>query len=130
LRHAGGDLVHVGDRRAPALGDSLQRAIEITDEATAYYPVYYMINCAHPSHFEHVLEGKGSWRERIRGLRANASKRSPAELDECTDLDDGDPHELGAQYRQVRELLRYRPPACGADLPGAGGLIGLAKRLS
>jgi len=92
------------DGRLPS-GDSLQRAIETTDAATGGYPVYYMINCAHPSHFEHVLEGKGAWRDRIRGLRANASKRSHAELDESSDLDDGYPHELGVQYRQVRELL-------------------------
>ena len=30
-----------------------------------------MINCAHPTHFEHVLHGP--WVERIHGLRANAS---------------------------------------------------------
>jgi len=47
------------DGRLPS-GDSLQRAIEITDEATAYYPVYYMINCAHPSHFEHGWKGRAA----------------------------------------------------------------------
>ena len=92
------------DGRLPS-GDSLRHAVEATDEATAGYPVYYMINCAHPRHFEHVLKGQGAWRDRIRGLRANASKRSHAELDQCTDLDDGDPHELGEHYRQVREML-------------------------
>ncbi len=92
------------DGRLPS-GDSLQRAIEATDDATGGYPVYYMINCAHPTHFEHVLNEQGRWRDRIRGLRANASKRSHAELDESTDLDDGDPHELGGQYRTIRKLL-------------------------
>ena len=92
------------DGRLPS-GDTLRHAVEATDEATAGYPVYYMINCAHPRHFEHVLKGQGAWRDRIRGLRANASKRSHAELDQCTDLDDGDPHELGEHYRQVREML-------------------------
>ena len=92
------------DGRLPS-GDTLRHAVEATDAATAGYPVYYMINCAHPRHFEHVLKGQGAWRDRIRGLRANASKRSHAELDQCTDLDDGDPHELGEHYRQVREML-------------------------
>jgi S-methylmethionine-dependent homocysteine/selenocysteine methylase len=105
------------DGRLPS-GDSLQRAIEATDEATGGYPVYYMINCAHPTHFEHVLCGEGGWRERIRGLRANASKRSHAELDESTDLDDGDPHELGGQYRSIRKLLPQLSVVggcCGTD---------------
>lgn len=92
------------DGRLPS-GDSLQRAIEATDDATGGYPVYYMINCAHPTHFEHVLSRQGSWCDRIRGLRANASKRSHAELDESIDLDDGDPHELAGQYRTIRDLL-------------------------
>jgi S-methylmethionine-dependent homocysteine/selenocysteine methylase len=105
------------DGRLPS-GDSLQQAIEATDAATGGYPLYYMINCAHPTHFEHVLCGAGSWRERIRGLRANASKRSHAELDESTDLDDGDPQELGAQYREVRALLPHLSVVggcCGTD---------------
>ena len=105
------------DGRLPS-GDSLQQAIEATDAATGAYPVYYMINCAHPSHFEHVLRVAGPWRERIRGLRANASRRSHAELDESVDLDDGDPHELGAQYREVRALLPHLSVVggcCGTD---------------
>src|SRR3546814_3425529 len=60
-----------------------------------------MINCAHPTHFEAVLADGGGWRERIRGLRANASRLSHAELDEATELDSGDPHELGSDYRRL-----------------------------
>ena len=50
-----------------------------------------MINCAHPTHFEHVLEPGAPWLERIRGVRANASRLSHAELDEAAELDAGDP---------------------------------------
>jgi len=92
------------DGRLPS-GDSLQRAIETTDKATGGYPVYYMINCAHPTHFSHVLHDGSGWCERIRGLRANASKRSHAELDESTELDEGNPRELGRQYRGMHALL-------------------------
>jgi S-methylmethionine-dependent homocysteine/selenocysteine methylase len=46
-----------------------------------------MINCAHPTHFESVIES--SWAQRLRGIRANASKCSHAELDQTTELDDG-----------------------------------------
>ncbi|MBA2491507.1 MAG: homocysteine S-methyltransferase family protein [Gammaproteobacteria bacterium] len=92
------------DGRLPS-GDTLARAIERTEAETGAYAAYYMINCAHPSHFEHVLRDAEAWRERIRGLRANASKRSHAELDESTDLDDGDPAQLGREYRGLQVWL-------------------------
>lgn len=59
-----------------------------------------MINCAHPTHFEHVLTAEEPWVERIRGLRANASRMSHAELDESPDLDTGDPAELGRRAQK------------------------------
>jgi len=92
------------DGRLPS-GNSLQAAIERTDAETGGYCAYYMINCAHPTHFERELREGGTWRNRIRGLRANASKRSHAELDESTDLDAGNPHELGREYRALSSLL-------------------------
>lgn len=92
------------DGRLPS-GMPLSEAIEAADDATGAYPVYYLINCAHPSHFAHVLEQGGAWRERVRGVRANASKRSHAELDEATELDPGDPDELAHDYRALRALL-------------------------
>ena len=46
---------------------------DIRDDETGGAPAYYMVNCAHPSHFEAELEGDAAWLERLRGLRANAS---------------------------------------------------------
>jgi S-methylmethionine-dependent homocysteine/selenocysteine methylase len=92
------------DGRLPS-GESLGDAVLRTEAATGRYPVYYMINCAHPSHFRAVLQAGEGWRERIRGLRANASRRSHAELDAMTDLDDGDPDELAQDYRALLPLL-------------------------
>ena len=40
-------------------GQSLVEAIERVDAETDEYPVYYMINCAHPSHFADVLDELG-----------------------------------------------------------------------
>jgi S-methylmethionine-dependent homocysteine/selenocysteine methylase len=99
-------------------GQSLQDAIEAVDKATAHAPVYYMINCAHPTHFEGVLMKGGAWRERIGGVRANASAKSHAELNDSTELDAGNPHELGAQYRALRKLLpnlTVMGGCCGTD---------------
>lgn len=92
------------DGRLPS-GQTLEEAIVRADEASGSYPAYYMINCAHPSHFDKVLRGNGDWLQRIRGLRANASRRSHAELDESPDLDAGDVEELGASYSALRTLL-------------------------
>ena len=92
------------DGRLPS-GQSLETAIARTDAATGDYPAYYMINCAHPTHFRAVLEPGGEWVERIRGIRANASKRSHAELDASTDLDAGNVTELAEDYRALQQLL-------------------------
>lgn len=92
------------DGRLPS-GDTLRDAIERTDAQTGGFPAYYMINCAHPTHFDTVLHEDGDWLQRLRGLRANASRRSHAELDEASDLDDGNPQELAMQYRSLRSVL-------------------------
>ncbi len=105
------------DGKLPS-GDTLQRAIERTDAETGGYAAYFMINCAHPTHFERELKNGGAWTQRIRGLRANASKRSHAELDESTDLDAGNPVELGHEYRALGTLLpklRVVGGCCGTD---------------
>jgi S-methylmethionine-dependent homocysteine/selenocysteine methylase len=105
------------DGRLPT-GQSLQAAIEQVDAATAGYPAYYMINCAHPDHFESVLTPGSGWVQRIRGLRANASRRSHAELNEATTLDSGDPEELGALYARLRQRLpqiNVMGGCCGTD---------------
>ncbi len=92
------------DGRLPS-GEPLADAIRRTDDATGGFPAYYMINCAHPTHFERVLRGGGDWLGRLRGLRANSSRRSHAELDGAPELDTGDPEALGAEYRELRALL-------------------------
>jgi S-methylmethionine-dependent homocysteine/selenocysteine methylase len=105
------------DGRLPS-GDTLAQAIERTDSESGARPAYYMINCAHPTHFDAVLRGAGRWRERIRGLRANASRRSHAELEASTELDAGDPQELGGQYRALRPWLprmNVVGGCCGTD---------------
>ena len=86
-------------------GASLAEAIEAVDAVTDAYPAYYMVNCAHPSHFADVLQPGAAWSKRIGGIRANASTMSHAELDQATELDAGDPIALAASYRELRERL-------------------------
>jgi homocysteine S-methyltransferase len=105
------------DGRLPT-GESLAQAIEAVDAATDRRPAYYMINCAHPDHFSQALTPDAPWIGRLRGLRANSSRCSHAELDSSPELDIGNPEELGAQYG---ELLRRFPHitvlggCCGTD---------------
>jgi S-methylmethionine-dependent homocysteine/selenocysteine methylase len=99
-------------------GQPLGEAIAQLDDATANAPVYYMITCAHPTHFENTLSPTEQWTKRIRGIRANASKRSHQELNDSPDLDDGDPIELGRQYRSLLSRhphLNILGGCCGTD---------------
>src|SRR5215203_1832820 len=106
------------DGKLPS-GDTIQAAIAQVDAAcNGNAPAYYMINCAHPSHFEHALPAGEPWLPRIRGLRANASTMSHAELDEATELDAGDPDDLARRYRALRDRtphLTVLGGCCGTD---------------
>jgi S-methylmethionine-dependent homocysteine/selenocysteine methylase len=92
------------DGRLPS-GQSLRGAVEQVDAETDSAPAYFMVNCAHPTHFADVLADEGPWLERIRGIRANASTKSHAELDEAEELDEGDPGELAAGYVELAKRL-------------------------
>ena len=103
------------DGRLPS-GQELRDAVAEVDTATDASPAYYMVNCAHPTHFEEVLDEGGL--ERVRGLRANASAKSHAELDESEELDQGDPDDLAARYRALKPLLpglNVVGGCCGTD---------------
>jgi len=110
------------DGRLPS-GESLAEAIVMVDDETGGYPAYYMINCAHPTHFSGVLDEAAAdapWRRRIGGIRANASAMSHAELDAATELDPGDPADLGRRYRTLRQGLMQHVcvlgGCCGTDI--------------
>ena len=89
------------DGRLPS-GEKLADAVSGVDELSEASPAYYMINCAHPTHFEDVLEA-GPWMDRIRGIRSNSSTMSHEELDAAEELDAGDPVDLAARYASLRE---------------------------
>jgi S-methylmethionine-dependent homocysteine/selenocysteine methylase len=106
------------DGRLPS-GQTLRAAIEQVDAETDGAPLHYMINCAHPTHFAGALAEGGPWVGRIRGLRANASTMSHAELDEAEELDDGDPADLAARHVALRGALpnlTILGGCCGTDV--------------
>lgn len=105
------------DGKLPS-GQSLADAIGEVDAATQGRPAYYMVNCAHPTHFAHTLTPGANWTQRIMGIRANASTCSHAELDAATELDRGDPLALAQHYRSLQAQLpnlRVLGGCCGTD---------------
>jgi homocysteine S-methyltransferase len=93
------------DGRLPG-GTPLAQAIRTVDDAAA--PDYFLVNCAHPTHVAGGLVAgaeDGQWRERVVGLRCNASVKSHAELDEADELDEGDPNELATAHQRLVPLL-------------------------
>ena len=106
------------DGRLPT-GDTLGDAIGEVDSLIGGYVSYFMVNCAHPTHFAPTLLNGGEWVGRLRGLRANASRCSHEELEAMTELDDGNPEELGSEYRDLRERLpqiTVLGGCCGTDI--------------
>jgi S-methylmethionine-dependent homocysteine/selenocysteine methylase len=105
------------DGRLPN-GQILRDAIAQVDGATGNGPAYYMINCAHPVHFAHLLDSGDSWLTRIRGLRANSSTKSHKDLDESTSLDSGDAVDLAERHRTLMARLpslNVVGGCCGTD---------------
>jgi homocysteine S-methyltransferase len=112
------------DGRLPD-GKALGEAIEEVDAQTDRAAAYFVVNCAHPTHFEGVLADGAPWVERIEGIRANASALSHAELDESDELHDGDPHELAARYAELRgrlPRLNVVGGCCGTDQRHIGAI--------
>jgi homocysteine S-methyltransferase len=105
------------DGRLPS-GHSIEEAILTVDDSTDGAAEFFVINCAHPTHFADALP-EGESRRRIRGLRANASTLSHAELDEAEELDSGDPADLAERYVALRgdlPELEVVGGCCGTDI--------------
>jgi homocysteine S-methyltransferase len=99
-------------------GQALADAVAQVDDETASAPIHYMVNCAHPTHFGHVLAATPPGR--LRGVRVNASSKSHAELDASGELDMGDPVELARDVAGLRGR--------GANLIVFGGCCGTDHR--
>lgn len=98
-------------------GSTLADAITTVDAATDAWPPYG-VNCAHPTHFAHLLDRDQEWTQRPRTIRENASRMSHAELDEAEELDSGDPVELAGEYAALRDRLpnlTILGGCCGTD---------------
>ena len=110
-----------------ALGEAIRQVEDATDGSAAYFA----INCAHPSHFAAVLDPAADWAQRLRGIRANASRQSHDEHDNADVLDDGDPDELAEDYARLRATLpalTVLGGCCGTDLRHVRAIAASLKR--
>ncbi|MDF1755461.1 MAG: homocysteine S-methyltransferase family protein [Verrucomicrobiales bacterium] len=117
------------DGRLPG-GETLRDAIARCDAASGSYATGYMINCAHPSHFREQLAEDGPELTRIKGIRANASRRSHEELDNSTELDRGNPAELGAEMEALMKLLPNLQVVGGCCGTGIAHVKAIAEQCS
>lgn len=104
------------DGRLPD-GTGLGDAVRQVDAATGGAALFFMVNCAHPTHIARGLDDSVPV-HRIGGLRPNASTRSHAELDAAEELDEGDPVALGRATAALRERLPHVQVlggCCGTD---------------
>ena len=105
------------DGRLPT-GQTLREAIEAVDAATNAFPAYFMINCAHPTHFAEMLSGRRALGEAHPRPPGQFLEAQPRRARQAKDLDDGDPVELGEQYRELRAKLPHLTVlggCCGTD---------------
>jgi homocysteine S-methyltransferase len=112
------------DGRLPD-GSRLADAIAAVDAVAA--PAYFIVNCAHPTHISAALD-QGAWRDRIGGLRVNASTMSHAELDEMEVLDDGDPMQLADDQKPLLDAfsgLEILGGCCGTDARHVAAMWGV-----
>ena len=104
------------DGRLPD-GTPLGDAVRAVDDATGGAAAYFMVNCAHPDHLAPALDPAADWWPRLRGVRANASRLSHAELDAAPELDAGDPDELARQLADLHRLgVTVLGGCCGTDV--------------
>ena len=116
------------DGRLPT-GMPVREAIEQVDAESSESALYFLINCAHPDHFTSIFDDE-PWMQRLRGVVANASRCSHAELEVAKELDDGDPKELGIQVGGLRKRFSHfniLGGCCGSDLRHMKHIIQEAK---
>lgn len=88
-----------------------------------------LLNCAHPTHLARALSSVDEpVRRRIVGLRVNASPKSHAELDEASELDEGDVSDLVHSHGELAALLpelQIVGGCCGTDHRHVAALWGV-----
>jgi homocysteine S-methyltransferase len=108
-------------------GIPITDAVARIDASVTPAPLGYLVNCVHPTIMASALE-RCDARDRILGLQANTSRRSPAELEGSEVLESEDPEQFAEAMIELRHRfgLRILGGCCGTD---ARHIRALASRL-
>ncbi len=102
-------------------GTPLEVAVAAIDAAVSPRPLFYMVNCVHPTVFETALEFASSRSrkvsDRVIGLQANASAKSPEELEGLRYVDAEPPEVLADAMLRVHRRFgtKILGGCCGTD---------------
>ncbi len=113
-------------------GTPLHAAIELIDSEIDPQPLFYMVNCVHPTIFEQAMAKEIKFSkmitDRLLGFQANTSSKSPDELDNLAYLDTSDPEEFSASMISLHNRfgLKVLGGCCGSD---SSHITAIAKRI-
>lgn len=102
-------------------GTTITDAIRYIDSITTNKPVCYMTNCVHPSIVCKALmqpfNRNETVRERFRGIQANTSPLSYAELDGAEDLHCSEPEDFAKEMIKLKSVadMKIWGGCCGTD---------------
>lgn len=114
-------------------GTSLIEAINIIDRSVLTPPLFYLTNCVHPDvlhkSFDDLEDKDDILRKRLFGIQANASSKSPEELDTLEQLDADSPLDWAKGMVDLNKKynLKILGGCCGTDAKFISSIVDLLK---
>jgi S-methylmethionine-dependent homocysteine/selenocysteine methylase len=114
-------------------GTLLTDAIRIIDESISTPPLFYLTNCIHPDvlhkSFLNLKDEDDILRKRLFGIQANASSKSPEELDTLDNLDADSPANWAQGMVDLNKKynLKILGGCCGTDARFISSVANLLK---
>jgi S-methylmethionine-dependent homocysteine/selenocysteine methylase len=114
-------------------GTLLTDAIKIIDDSVPTPPLFYLTNCIHPDvlhkSFINLKDEDDILKKRLFGIQANASSKSPEELDTLENLDADSPANwaIGMVDLNKKYNLKILGGCCGTDARFISSIVELLK---
>jgi S-methylmethionine-dependent homocysteine/selenocysteine methylase len=114
-------------------GTLLNDAIKIIDDSVATPPLFYLTNCIHPDvlhkSFLNLKDEDDILKKRLFGIQANASSKSPEELDKIENMDADSPVNWARGMVDLNKKynLKILGGCCGTDARFISSVVNLLK---
>lgn len=114
-------------------GTLLTDAIKIIDDSISTPPLFYLTNCIHPDvlhkSFINLKDEDDILKKRLFGIQANASSKSPEELDTLENLDADSPANWASGMVDLNKKynLKILGGCCGTDARFISSIVALLK---